>query len=244
MLGIFRTQKATLFPFGTDMHSHILPGIDDGAKDVDGSIRLIEGFHGLGYKKSIATPHIYAELYPNDPATIGSAHQKLAVAMEQRGCDFPVRYAAEYFLDDSFRNLVLNRHPLLTIHENWVLVETSFVQAPMDFDQRLFDLQVAGYKPVLAHPERYPYWHGNKNLYHGLRDRGVLFQVNLLSLAGYYGKPVAEAAKFLVTEKLVDLVGTDAHHERHLSALQRSASAIIKQLTPLIREDKIMNVAL
>jgi protein-tyrosine phosphatase len=226
------------------MHSHLLPGVDDGSPDIESSITLIRALQTIGYQKFITTPHIYSELYPNSPETLQPAYNNLKSAMQNAGMDIPIRFAAEYFLDDHVDDLLKAQQPLLTIHDNWVLVETSFVQAPLDLDRRLFDLQVAGYKPILAHPERYSYWHGDKQKYHDLKERGILLQVNLLSLIGYYGKPMAEMARYLVKNEMADLVGTDAHHDRHTAALLKGMDTISRQLEPLIRKDKLLNMSL
>ena len=227
--------------FLTDIHSHLLPSVDDGAVDTASALLMIAGLRDIGYERIITTPHIYSEIYPNTRDTLQPAYEKLLAAMAETHQDMPIRYAAEYFLDDHVDKLLKDQQPLLTIHDNWVLVETSFVQAPLDLDRRLFDLQLAGYKPIMAHPERYPYWHNDRAKYHALKEKGLLLQVNLLSLTGYYGKGVAEAAKYLVKEGLADLVGTDCHHERHIAALQRGSGDIARALDPLIRKDKLLN---
>jgi protein-tyrosine phosphatase len=244
MFDILKKSEKTEWPFKVDMHSHLLPGIDDGAPDVAASLSLIRNLRQLGYQRFITTPHVYSELYPNTPETIQAAYAVLLSALKEAGEELSITYAAEYFLDDYVSTLLARQQPLLTIYENWVLVEISFVQAPLDLDQRFFDLLLAGYKPILAHPERYSYWHADKAKYHELRERGLLFQVNLLSLGGYYGKQVAETAKYLVKEELVDLVGTDCHHERHIAALRNESRTIIKALDPLIRKDKLLNASL
>ncbi|TDX00073.1 tyrosine-protein phosphatase [Dinghuibacter silviterrae] len=236
---IKRKAPVPLFPFGTDMHSHLLPGVDDGASGVEASLGLIAGLRALGYRSLVTTPHVYSELYPNTPATLAPAFATLQEALTTS--EIPLRYAAEYFLDDYVDALLQDKNPLLCIYENWVLVETSFVQAPLDLDRRLFDVQLAGYKPILAHPERYPYWHLDRSKYHDFREKGLLLQVNLLSLTGYYGKAVADTARYLVKEEMVDLVGTDCHHERHIAALQKGAGDILRILEPLVRKDKLLN---
>ena len=221
------------------MHSHLLAGVDDGAPDIETAKRLIDGLKSMGYTQLITTPHIYKEVYPNTPEILEPAYRLLLASLEEN--DIRIRYAAEYFLDDYVGDLLEKKQALLTIHDNWVLVETSFVQPTLDLNRRLFDLQVAGYKPVLAHPERYAYWHQDKQALHSFQDNGVLLQVNLLSLAGYYGKQVAESARYLVKEGLVDLVGTDCHHERHVAALRKEAGVILKALDPLLRKDRLLN---
>lgn len=245
-MGLFSWSRGAIhFPaLQTDLHSHLLPAVDDGAENVGDAIELVRSLQSLGYKKLITTPHIYQELYPNSLQTLEPAFARLNAALTEAGIDLPVRYAAEYFMDDYLDDLLKRREPLLTIHDNWVLVEMSFVQPPPDLDRRLFGLQVAGYKPILAHPERYNFWHADMDSLHGLKERGMLFQVNLLSLTGYYGKGVAEAARRMCREDLVDLFGTDCHHERHVAALKRGSSVLLKWVDPLIRKDRLLNAAL
>lgn len=242
MLRLFRKKGASpRLPFLTDMHAHFLPGVDDGASNVDESLQLIRSMQELGYKNLVTTPHIYAELYPNSRASLQPAYETLMKALTSAGVEITLRYAAEYFLDEHVDALLAAKEPLLTVHDNWVLVETSFVQAPMDLDDRLFSLQVAGYKTILAHPERYAYWHFQRDAYHKLHEKGVLLQVNLLSLIGYYGKSVAETARYLVKQGLVDLVGSDCHHDRHIQALKKGAAEIVRALDPLVRENRLLN---
>jgi tyrosine-protein phosphatase YwqE len=219
-----------------DMHSHLLPGIDDGAADEPGALSLIRSLKELGYERLVTTPHIYSELYPNTRESLQSAHDRLKPVL-----DFPLRYAAEYYLDDHVDSLLQSGEPLLTIHENWVLTEISFIQPPPDLDRRLFDLQMAGYKPILAHPERYTYWQGNKQVFGEFKEKGMLLQVNLLSLTGYYGRAAMDTARYLIREEMVDLAGTDCHHERHIAILQKEASVLAKWLEPLVRKGKLLN---
>ena len=206
---------------GTDMHAHLLPGIDDGSPDTDTSIQLMEGLIELGYKKFIATPHVMIDLYPNNTQTITAAHNKLSEALLKRNINVELSAAAEYFLDDHFDSLIEKKEPLLTIKDNLVLVEFSFASAPLDYKQKIFEIQMRGYRPILAHPERYTYFHNKPEIYDELRHVGCLFQVNLLSLIGYYGRGVAQPADRLFRKKQIELLGTDLHHERHLNNLHR-----------------------
>jgi tyrosine-protein phosphatase YwqE len=227
MFGLFKKKKEEHLSvtidysaLGVDMHSHLLPGIDDGSPDAMTSVNYIKKMMELGYRKFICTPHIYQDLYPNTPATINAALQLLQAKLQEEQVDVEVHAAAEYFIDDLFADRLRNGEPLLTIHKNFVLIEISFMQAPTDLKNILFDLIVKGYQPVLAHPERYNYYHSRKEVYHRFKDQGCLLQVNLLSLSGYYGRSVQDAAHYLVDQKLVDLIGTDLHHQRHLEAMQ------------------------
>jgi protein-tyrosine phosphatase len=247
MFGLFKKkQEAPQTPafsmLGADMHSHLLPGIDDGSPDVETSIKLIEGLVAQGFSKFICTPHIYKELYPNTQATIKAAYEKLWPALQEKFPGVQLAYAAEYFLDDHFDNLLNSGERLLTLDGNKVLVEYSFMSAPMDLKEKLFALQMEGYQPVIAHPERYTYYASNKNAYHELYDAGCILQVNLLSLTGYYGKPPAQLAHYLLSKGLVQLLGTDLHHDRHLQALQ--TPALHRQVMQLADSGLLLNSTL
>lgn len=226
MISLFKKkakERPDLSGIVTDMHSHLIPGIDDGSPDAETSVELIKGLIDLGYQRFIATPHILWDIFKNNKSTIAPAYAELTAALRAQQLDIPIKFAAEYFLDYHVDELLEDRKPLLTLKDNWVLVEFSFVSAPLDLKDKLFALQMAGYQPVLAHPERYAYLIRNKELYDELREAGYLFQVNLLSFTGYYGKPALELATHLLKNKYIDLLGTDLHHERHLKALQNSS---------------------
>ncbi|MBI1782562.1 MAG: histidinol phosphatase, partial [Sphingobacteriales bacterium] len=172
-----------------------------------------------GYKKFITSPHIMWDMYKNERDTILRKADEVREELRRRNINVEFHAAAEYFMDDYFSKLIKSGAPLLTIKDNWVLVEFSFISQPFDLKQNLFDLQIKGYKPVIAHPERYSYFHSKKERVHELYEQGCLLQVNLLSLSGYYGKPVQEMAKYLLKNNLVTLFGTDLHHFRHLESL-------------------------
>lgn len=242
MFSIFkkkRTGTVDLSEIGTDMHSHLLPGIDDGSPDTDTSAILIKGLQDLGIQKFVTTPHIFWDLYKNTNETITAANEKLRLSFNG-SIPSPFRTAAEYYLDDHFDDLLKKDIPLLTIHDNWVLVEFSFITQPMDLKEKLFAMQIKGYKPVLAHPERYTYLAGKKTIYDELKDAGCLFQVNLLSFTNYYGKQANELASYLLKKNYVDLLGTDLHHERHLQALQ-SSPHLTDTVKQLLDAGKLLN---
>lgn len=211
-----------LSALGCDLHSHLIPGIDDGVKNMDQALAMIRGMVALGYKKIITTPHILWDVYPNTPERIGEGHR--AVSEELRRQAIPVEFfaAAEYLMDDHFDSQLERGEPLLTLKDNMVLVELSFVVAAINLKDMLFKLQIKGYQPVLAHPERYLYFGASKGWYDQIRETGCLFQINLLSLGGYYGKGSRELAQYLIKKKYIDFLGTDLHHERHLSFLRSS----------------------
>ncbi len=210
----------------TDIHSHILPGIDDGSPDMPTSLQLIKGMYDLGIRKMIGTSHIIEDRYRNTPEIINAALEKLKIACKAEQIDVELSAAAEYMLDGSFLFLLQKKSPLLTIHDNIILTEQSYVGQTGNLSEIAFEILTSGYKPIMAHPERYSYYHDNYEEYTRLKDMGFLLQVNLLSLTGYYGKHVFKAAKFLFDKKLVDFVGTDIHHGKHISILKRNIPII------------------
>lgn len=246
MLSIFKKKTPAppdLSSLVTDMHSHLLPGIDDGSTSAKTSIELIQGLTDLGYKKFITTPHILWDIYKNDLDTIEPSYEALQMALKQNNIKTPVHFAAEYFLDYHVDELIEDEVPLLRIKDNIVLTEFSFVSAPLDLKEKLFSLQMAGYQPLLAHPERYTYFARDLSVYDELREAGYYFQLNLLSLTGYYGKVPYEIANHLVEKKYVDFLGTDLHHVRHLHALQ-SATELTDTIKRLEDAGVLMNSTL
>lgn len=203
-----------------DIHNHILPGIDDGAGSIEDSISLIRKFSEIGVKEFIATPHIMNDYYPNTPETINTALVDVKKALQNEGLtEIRINAAAEYMIDQSFLELVQNGK-LLTLKDNFVLVEMSYFQAPINLNEILFQLQTNKYRPVLAHPERYAFYHSrNLDMYKELKDRGCFFQLNILSLTGHYGKNIQETAFQLLDQQLIDYIGSDTHQMRHLDKL-------------------------
>ncbi|MFL5774277.1 MAG: tyrosine-protein phosphatase [Flavisolibacter sp.] len=213
-----------------DMHSHLIPGIDDGSPDISTSLQLIQGLVSLGYKKLITTPHILWDMYPNTIERISKGMEELKAAVRAAGIEVELKAAAEYFIDDHFQSELQAKAPLLTIGGNMVLVEFSLLTAPMDLQDVLFEMQLQNYQPVIGHPERYTYLARKKEFFDDLKASGCLFQVNLLSLSGHYGAIVQELAEYLLKKNYYDFAGTDLHHVRHLSLLQKLPSAQLKRL--------------
>jgi tyrosine-protein phosphatase YwqE len=247
MFSIFNKKKRVRLDLSglvADMHSHLLPGIDDGSPDTETSLQLINGLQELGYRKFITTPHILWDMYKNDANTIDAAYQELQeAAQQQNNTAVPIKAAAEYFLDEHFDELLQNNVPLLTLHQNWVLVEFSFVTTPLNFKDKLFNMQMKGYQPVLAHPERYLYFMSDRKWYDELKDAGCLFQLNILSLTGYYGKASLQLAQYLIGKRYINLLGTDCHHFRHLNTL-RNAHNIMEPVSSLLDSGQLLNPSL
>lgn len=195
----------------TDIHNHVLPGIDDGSPDSTTSIDLICGLSALGFSQSIPTPHIASGLYANTNSTISQAYASVG-SPHLRG------FAAEYMLDDQFYEQMakgLITYPGAGKH---VLVEFSYVGLPVNWHEMIFELLMKGYQPILAHPERYHFLSA-QDLLEKILPSGVQLQLNLLSLSSYYGSAIQKKAYTFLAEVAYDFVGTDMHHQRHLDAL-------------------------
>ena len=221
-----------VLPVTMDIHSHILPGIDDGSPDIETSIELIRGLYDIGIRRSIATPHIIGDMYRNTPEIINNALEKVKAACKKAKINMQLSAAAEYMIDDYFLGLLKSKAPLLTLHKNILLTEISYSTPPVNLEVIASNILAEGYRPILAHPERYFFYHRNFDQYYRLREMGFLLQVNLLSLTGYYGSGAKKAARFILEKDLASLVGTDLHHHYHLDAFTdpKNLSAINRYL--------------
>lgn len=202
-----------------DIHSHILPGIDDGSPDIEASIALVKALSEAGINRLICTPHILTDLYRNNSDTISASLAKLKDACESNGLHTNISAAAEYMLDDGFMELLRNKKPLMTLARNYILTELSYAMMPNNLEQIAFEININNYQPLMAHPERYYYYHDNYEAYTRLKELGFSLQVNLLSLTGHYGKKVKKAAHYLFENNMVDFVGSDIHHIGHVFLL-------------------------
>ncbi|SNR34611.1 tyrosine-protein phosphatase [Flavobacterium sp. ov086] len=220
MLSFFKSKphlKDLISEGFIDIHSHLLPGIDDGAKTIKETIHLTKAFQDMGFSQFTTTPHISHYIWNNSPETITENHKKTKLLLEENNLEIPFRAAAEYLMDDSFENYFKEKK-LLTLKDNYVLVEMSYLNAPIQLYKTLFDLQVAGYIPVLAHPERYTFYHKNFSEYEKLKKAGCLFQLNLLSTVGYYGERIAKITEELLKKGMYDFAGTDVHNMKHIAS--------------------------
>ncbi|MBC7448031.1 MAG: capsular biosynthesis protein [Hymenobacteraceae bacterium] len=206
---------------GADMHSHVLPGLDDGADSVEAGVALVRELVALGYRKLIATPHIMGDFYRNTPVGVRAALAALTEATTAQGIDVTLECAAEYYLDEWFLPRLAAPDGILSFggDQRYVLVETSYINESRVLTQAIFELCAAGYRPVIAHPERYKYLHSRLDDAAGWRDKGALLQINLNSLAGYYGPGERHAVEQLIDRGLVDFAGTDAHGLKHTTVL-------------------------
>ncbi|RYE16879.1 MAG: capsular biosynthesis protein [Sphingobacteriaceae bacterium] len=225
MFGLFKKKKTEqhrrfdLSTLGVDMHSHVLPGIDDGAQNAEDSVVLVQAMINLGIKKIIATPHIMVDYYRNTPETISGALAVLKNELQKQHIDIEIEAAAEHLLDEGFEAL-LEENTVMPMKDNYLLFEMSFIDAHPNLISLVQKIKDRGYKPILAHPERYPYF--TISNCENLKSWGCDLQMNTISLTGYYGGKTKELAEAMVDYNLVDFISSDMHHTRHADALERS----------------------
>ena len=211
----FKNRKSLVH---TDIHSHLIPSIDDGAKDLERSIELVLALKDMGYTKLITTPHI-SDMFSNSSQQIKDGYLILKNELLNRNIDINIEVAAEYYADKSFEKLLTKQDILSFGKEKYLLFELSYFSYPQNLESLIYDIKLAGYTPVLAHPERYVYFHNKFKEYKSLKDMGVLFQINLTSLVNYYSTDITKAVKGLIVHGLVDFIGTDIHHRGYIKAL-------------------------
>ncbi len=244
MFNIFnrKPKEAAELCFSTDIHCHIVPGIDDGSPDASTSADLIERMQKWGINRILASPHVTQTTFENDHSTIDPALAELHEELKRRGNGIEVTNHAEYRIDDLFMSR-LESGDIMPLPGNYLLIENSFMQEPWNLDNIVFDLQVKGYFPILAHPERYPYYYNKKDRFRNLHNAGLLFQINLLSLAEAYGKAEKKVAEFLIKEGLVDFIGTDLHRMSHADRIDAylttsDAHSHMADLSSLVMNDR------
>lgn len=233
-----------LASLAVDMHSHFLPGIDDGAQSMSESIDLLKRMYKLGYRKVVTTPHVMSDYYRNTPEIIHEKLEEVKAELRRQNCPLNIDAAAEYYYDEFLMEKVKKGEELLSFgdEKKYVLFELSFSNEPIGYKTFAFELIQKGYTPVLAHFERYVYFSNDfVQLAEDLRSRGVKIQMNLLSLTGHYGKKVQQLARLLVDHHLVDFVATDCHRMQHLDRIEDSLNSSYMQK---LSELNLLNISL
>jgi len=213
-----KTPLATT-PLTTDIHSHLLPGLDDGVETFEQSEAIIRKFLALGYKKLITSPHVMSDTYRNTPAGITGKLGELRKYLAAKNIDIEIETAAEYYLDEEVFSMMEKKQPMLSFGKNYLLFETNFMTEPFNLKQFIFLASTNGYKPVLAHPERYIYLQNNIEKLEDLLQRGVLFQVNISSITGYYSREAQSTAMKLIDRGWVHFLGSDCHSQQHIALI-------------------------
>ncbi|WP_031428807.1 tyrosine-protein phosphatase [Flavimarina sp. Hel_I_48] len=223
MLSILKSKNylVNLFDGYTDIHNHILPGIDDGAQNLEESVALVSQLNEIGISNFICTPHTMGDYYPNTPETINNAADTLRTSLMAKGNTSLIQTSSEYMLDEGFSTHLKDGDLMPFTSDKHILIEISYLQPPINLEELLFDLTHAGYIPILAHPERYSYYHKRPEYYAELQRLGCLLQLNALSLSDYYGSSVKKMALELLENGQYTFLGTDVHSFRHITQLKK-----------------------
>lgn len=241
-MSLFFPRPAALKDFsilGTDMHNHVLPGLDDGSPAIEESLKMILTWINLGFRKAITTPHVISALYPNTREGIEAQGARLKEVIKEQGLKLELEVTGEYQLDFEFTEKLNGGEMIGFGPRNYLLVELPMQQPSSHTDDMLFQTQLAGFEPVIAHPERYSYLHGNLKNYEYYKNKGYSFQLNLHSLTGLYGPAIRKTAELLIKENMIDFAGSDAHHAKHLEnmlGLLRN-----KHFNKLVSSGKLLN---
>ena len=218
MFGFYKKKKVLkdIIPNDfVDIHSHLLYGLDDGAKSIEDTKFLIQELQNIGFAQFITTPHTTPLVWENTKEGILNQYEKVLGELSLKSSN--LRVASEYLMDDSFLKR-LETEKLLTLKDNYVLVEMSYINPPIQLYEIILELNSQGYQPMLAHPERYNFYKNDYASFKKLKQAGCLFQMNLLSATGYYGSGITDVADYLLKENMYDFVGSDVHHKKHLEA--------------------------
>jgi len=244
-MGVFdflKNKNSTLAQskYVCDIHSHLIPGIDDGVKTLEEAVDLIRDLHASGIKRIVTTPHIRGEIYENTPEIIMAGLQKVKTVLAEENIPVDMYAAAEYFIDDYFIHSLRDNIPFMTFSkDNHILVEFSHYSPPLNYKTIIYDLQLAGYTVVLAHPERYLYLHKKFDTYKDLYNRGVQYQLNLVSLVGYYDQMSLRTADKLIDAGMYTFVGSDVHNKFYMQACKKALRT--KSYEKLFDKCNIMN---
>ena len=244
MLKWFSKKKEELAPLDfsvlkTDIHSHFIPGIDDGSPDMETTINLIQEMQKLGFSKVITSPHVMNDFYKNSSEKILKGLATVRAELKVQNINMEIDAVAEYYLDYDFAQKI-GVEKFLTFGANYLLVELSFIEAPKNLFDIIFKLQLEGYKVVLAHPERYHYF--ERKDYEDLVSRGVLLQINWLSLIGYYSPQIKNKTEDLIAQNMVSFVGTDCHNMQHAELYKKCQNK--QAWHDLYNSGKLLNSAL
>lgn len=217
-----KTEITALLKGAIDIHNHILPNIDDGAKDINDAIDLINEYRALGYSKIVATPHTMSDYYPNTSETILQALSLVNKELQNRDInDIEIKAASEYMIDPEFETMIDSNSKLLTYANDHILVEMSYLRESENLYEVLYKLQLKNYQPILAHPERYSFYLDNYEEFYALKKKGVKLQLNMLSLTEHYGRKIQKTAKRLLEEGMYDYIGIDTHRMEHLKKAKK-----------------------
>ncbi len=244
MFGLIKKKAsplAFLKTLKTDFHSHLIPGIDDGVTSMEESLEIAKKFSDLGFEHIITTPHIYPGVYNNDPQIIKNGFEQVVNFYQKNDLNIKFSVAAEYYVDEVFLNNLKEDQELLTFGKNYLLLETAFHEPPMIFDEVIFLLKSRQITPIFAHPERYAYLQARPDMAGEFLKKGLVFQLNYLSLLGYYSERVRDVAIKFLKAGSYSFIGSDCHKPLQAELL---SSPLPKKTLDLLSEASFLNPSL
>ena len=219
MFDLFTRKEPNILRYlNADVHSHLLPSVDDGVKDIETALSCINEMKRNGISKIYVTPHFQTHRFKNDEDDIKRRFDEFRTLVGEQISDMELCLAGEYLIDSGFEER-LRTKKLLTINDKYLLVEFSFNQSMLGMEELFFEMQMKGYEVILAHPERYLYLNKDSKLIHNLKEQGVYFQSNIMSFGGFYGSESMRRAYQYVENGWINFLGTDIHGKKYRDAL-------------------------
>lgn len=222
-----------------DFHNHIIFDVDDGAQDIEQSIKMLKEAQEAGITDVILTPHYMEEYYEVGTKAIAKRMEIINQEIEKNNINIKLHQSNEVYITSNIINLLKNERVSTVAGSKYVLMETPMLQVPMNFRQIIYDLKSNGYIPVIAHPERYEYIQKNPQIVYDLIQDGVLFQSNIGSIIGIYGNNAKKTIKKLLKHKMVHFIGTDTHRP---DSIYPKVEKALKKLGKIVPEDELEKI--
>lgn len=222
-----------------DFHSHIIFGVDDGAKKMEQSIELLKEAEKAGYTDIIVTPHYKKNRFEINKSEVAEKIHILNNVIKENEININIHQGNEIYFAEDIVELINGGIVSTMGNSNYVLFELPWTVEPMNLQEVIFSLIENVKIPVIAHPERYEYFQNDINKVYNLMMQGVLFQINLGSISGQYGRHAKKTVKKLLKNNLVHFIGTDVHRP---NTTYKNVKKSIRKLKKIISEDKIIEL--
>lgn len=223
-----------------DLHLHVLPGLDDGARDMNAAIEILQGLTAVGFTRVVATPHVDDRRYTYGKARIDAVRDEVDAALAENDVQIGLDTGGEYAYGSRFHSDLQDRRLITLAGSRYVLLELPEQFIPASMPSILFSVGAAGYYTVLAHPERCRPFQKDTAALELLAGGRAMVQVSFRSLAGTFGRTVKRAAWTLVGDGIADLVATDCHHPRELAKIVRPVLAELRSRLPPKHLDRLL----
>ena len=223
-----------------DVHSHLIFGVDDGCKTIDESIDILKGLYNMGITDTIITPHYINETnYVSPKLTNLKKLVEIKERLIKENININVYLGNEVYIDKQISQCVKQNKICTLNNTEYILIELPMSGIYTDYIDIFSNLINEGFKVILAHPERYTAFQNDFNKVYELKDIGVLFQCNLGSILGEYGKEAKKTIKRLLKEDLIYMIGTDIHHRKDKYDLLEKAK---KKYKKYLSDERIADI--